>query len=783
MANLVELYDLVIQAQALNGVPLSHGHVYVYALGRTKLMDTWSDIDGESLNPNPVILDNAGQAHIYVSDDFDYTLVFTDEYDNEIFSVDKYLLSKGEHSHADVAVAPSEHIGVSSYHVGEVTVYVPYLTGEVGKVYEGIDPIVVNNDVNRISANHIPLGVQDPLYFVEDSETACIIGCSAQTEIPAELSGKWDNAADAVIANSAQWAEGTEYEAGNYISIDNNTLSVTGLTPVPADTASTGLVASVSADITAMIPDTSDMATQTWVNEQGFLTAIPSEYVTENTLQSGLSSKLDSTAFSTVSGNFLTAHQSLDGLMSADLLEISDNKITGYNGTAFAGQGGVTGDYELVAGSGVELVDDPDAHTTTINVTAQGGNPEVEQAVIDNSANWNEVSAKADTSATIPIVSSIYPFVTATDYIGAVADISGNFYQIVSRTGDPESAWVVEYRKDAITRQIYWENNATTWPISSNMVISPYYLQFADAFNVSPGWFNASGVITANTIGFTANGISAYSDSAWGGFSANGITAGPKGPFAIQGQGESLTESYGNGFLFSSVNTGIGSARLTIAYPNTFVHIYSPKFEAKNISGAGFSIEASGARGYDENGNVIWDTHKPPKLIGWANYQGTAIDPRASGINGGIIATVYPDNIPQSMQLSSAPYTYMNGNGFYEQVPGTLSSTVDTNGFSFQHSQSKVTAAMSVGDVYYRKYNNETSATDNWSLTASVQKREIECDTATSAITAIAGSAIGGGGGGVPQSAFDELKQSYDALSALFAQYSGQWLLPNEGEE
>lgn len=42
---------------------------------------------------------------------------------------------------------------------------------------------------------------------------------------------------------------------------------------------------------------------------------------------------------------------------------------------------------------------------------------------------------------------------------------------------------------------------------------------------------------------------------------------------------------------------------------------------------------------------------------------------------------------------------------------------------------------------------------------------------------------IGGGGGGVPQSAFDELKQSYDALSSLFATYSGQWLLPNEGEE
>ena len=35
----------------------------------------------------------------------------------------------------------------------------------------------------------------------------------------------------------------------------------------------------------------------------------------------------------------------------------------------------------------------------------------------------------------------------------------------------------------------------------------------------------------------------------------------------------------------------------------------------------------------------------------------------------------------------------------------------------------------------------------------------------------------------IPQSSFDELKASYDALSSLFATYSGQWLLPNQGEQ
>ena len=399
--NLVPLFEEALEFQNYNGTVLSNGKVAVFYIGRTRLADIFNDIEGLSPAENPRVLDNLGMGPIYVNPAFDYEMVVYDAYDNELFSVKKYVLSKGEHSTANVVVTPSEHIAVSAWTIGDVQVYMPYLVGDIGKTYEGILPIVVNNDLNRISAQHIPLGVQEPLYFVEDSETACIIGFSGQTVPEGTMTESALGFENNKITgyNGSAFSAGNEYEAGSYVDIDGHTISVTGLSPVPVDTASTGLVASVSADITAMIPDTSDMATQTWVNEQGFLTAIPSEYVTENTLQSGLSSKLDSTAFSSVSGNFLTAHQSLDGLMSADLLEISDNKITGYNGTAFAGQGGVSGDFELSAGSGISIVDYPLEQKTVISVTAQGGNPEVEQAVIDNSATWNNVSAKLDTTA------------------------------------------------------------------------------------------------------------------------------------------------------------------------------------------------------------------------------------------------------------------------------------------------------------------------------------------------------------------------------------------------
>lgn len=62
----------------------------------------------------------------------------------------------------------------------------------------------------------------------------------------------------------------------------------------------------------------------------------------------------------------------------------------------------------------------------------------------------------------------------------------------------------------------------------------------------------------------------------------------------------------------------------------------------------------------------------------------------------------------------------------------------------------------------------------------------INYDGSVSAAGKISANGVELGGGGVtgefvPQSAFDELKASYDALSSLFATYSGQWLLPNEG--
>ena len=110
---------------------------------------------------------------------------------------------------------------ISSYNVGHPQVPVSgesgiYLTKKNGTVYigysgaggggQGIDytgiaPIVVNNVEHKISAQSAKLGVQEPLYFVEDSESATVIGISGITSFPASA----DEACQVVTANSGAW--------------------------------------------------------------------------------------------------------------------------------------------------------------------------------------------------------------------------------------------------------------------------------------------------------------------------------------------------------------------------------------------------------------------------------------------------------------------------------------------------------------------------------------------------------------------------------------------------
>lgn len=115
--------------------------------------------------------------------------------------------------------------------------------GSGGKTYQGVSPIVVNNDSDKISANTTPFGVQSPLYFVQDDDSGVVIGFSG--DIP---SGEYLTTADASsFVSTAQYA----VDSGTFLTAHQSL----------AGYATESFVQNVSADITALIPDTSNFIT------------------------------------------------------------------------------------------------------------------------------------------------------------------------------------------------------------------------------------------------------------------------------------------------------------------------------------------------------------------------------------------------------------------------------------------------------------------------------------------------------------------------------------------
>ncbi len=56
-----------LQFSDANGVPLAGGFVYSYAAGTTTPLATYQDALGAAANTNPVVLDAAGSASIWLS--------------------------------------------------------------------------------------------------------------------------------------------------------------------------------------------------------------------------------------------------------------------------------------------------------------------------------------------------------------------------------------------------------------------------------------------------------------------------------------------------------------------------------------------------------------------------------------------------------------------------------------------------------------------------------------------------------------------------------------------
>lgn len=480
------LYPLVQQFQYRNGTNLVAGKIYVYYRGRTRLATIYKDQNG-TIAQNPLTCDADGRAPCFVDSNYQYTIVVCDARGKELFSQDL---------DADNAININDALS------GDSKLYIINSDGTISVNATSGDSWI-QYDLGTFNK---PLGVTEPLYWEKDDEEGSIIGLHTDGLVfgvsadLTELSGKVgelsankmdkSQSAEFYPSNNPSGfigAEGlSEYqsvsgmtayqEKGDYYSASNPSGFITDValnvyakkeeltayqsagdyysasnpsgfinSDAISNMATTGFVADVSADITAMIPTalTGDYLTKEsadtlyqpigdYVNQNELsnvsanITAMIPTAMTGNYLDKASADKLyygidnpsgfitgvDLTPYQTVTG--MTAYQSAGNYYSASNPSgfITNDAITGLqpsgdyatNTQLCAVSSTITGmipsgEFELCAGNGIELVDDPNAKTTTISVTAQGGNPEVEAEVIAHSANWNTVGDKLDTTA------------------------------------------------------------------------------------------------------------------------------------------------------------------------------------------------------------------------------------------------------------------------------------------------------------------------------------------------------------------------------------------------
>lgn len=439
------LLDPLFQVENIAGKPAVGGHIEVFHAGTDTPYITYQNFDGTH-NPFKIPLNNDGRAVILAEPYYTYDVYCYDSFNNMICSRLNVMPQVG----GDVSVSGFTEVWHDDTLSGEGTPQSPLTVigggGSGGKTYSGIDPIVVNNEEDKISANTVPFGVQEPLYFVED-ETATIIGLSGNPS------------ADAV----------------------------------------------------------------NWVTAQGYLQRPDLiGYATKDFVEEEVSGKYDTSAFSTISGAFLTGLP--EGSMNESAFGYSGGLITSYNGSAFK--------------AGDEF---PQSATDAI------------QVVTSNSGNWDTVTGKLDATASGDFYTTANPsgFITGVDLTPYQTTAGMTGYATKDDVSGLQSAstW-----NDAVNTV---SSNSASWTGIEYTGVSPIVVD------------NASRSISADTWTVTfGSGLSAIDDTA---NSATTVVVTAQGG---GGSSDVFIAQYGV-TTFQEVASAVSSNKVVVAYSEPTIYNYN----------------------------------------------------------------------------------------------------------------------------------------------------------------------------------------------------------------
>lgn len=300
---LVYLFDPIFQVESVAGKPCVGGHIEVYLAGTNTRYITFQDWDS-TVNPFKIPLKNDGRAVILVSPVNHYDAYIYDSYGNMVCS--------------RLNIVPGG-VGGDVHLDGAAVTNIKNTDNTLDVILNSTSGTV--NDYT-INSNHKPLGVETPLKFVQDDEVATIIGLD-ENAIPSVVEP---------IVNSAVYSAMSSisgnfvYSAGDHIDITNNVISVTG------DVGKT-----YSAGDNIAITEDNVISGKDWTSE----------------IASAVEPKLDSSAFSSISGDFL---QSGD-LNNYYTKEETNTYVTSAIDSSTSGKLDASAYHEYSAGQNIDITD------------------------------------------------------------------------------------------------------------------------------------------------------------------------------------------------------------------------------------------------------------------------------------------------------------------------------------------------------------------------------------------------------------------------------------------
>lgn len=268
-----------------------------------------------------------------------------------------------------------------------------------------------------------------------------------------------DNVNSTVQTNSAQWAEGT--------SVD--TIPVAVISPLV--TGFSGESAYLGIESTALNLSSYVPVSAIGVNPHGYISGISGMNISAYT--AGYAAQADYANIATQDSNYnlITSYYQPKLTITGDA-----GTITSINGSAVGAS--IPEGWELVAGEGIEIVDDAENNQTTISVTAAGGNPEVESYVQTNSASIDDAVSTYQTNSGSYITQE-------TDWTNTITAASSYAY----------SEAVAQIPADIATTG---DINDLAQSISETYQPIGNYLTNADSANFYPMTGNPSGFLTSH---------------------------------------------------------------------------------------------------------------------------------------------------------------------------------------------------------------------------------------------------------------------------------------------